>query len=76
MPGPREHVAWGGFLEFVAVLTEPLDIAGEGRRVTGDVNDTVRGCLHDCLQQRLLAAGARWVEDDDIRACNAQGLIL
>ena len=66
--GHREHVDGLDFLGFVAELLEDGEVAGEAGGVAGDVDDAVGLHVGEGLEDGLGAAGARWVDDDDIGA--------
>lgn len=65
--GTREHVYGLYFGGVVAVLVEVGQVAGQGGRVTGDVDDAFRFALGDGFEDRFAAAGPGRVEDDDVR---------
>ena len=64
--GPREHVYGLYFGGVVAVLVEVGQVAGQGGRVAGDVDDAFGFALGDGFEDRFAAAGPRRVEDDDV----------
>ena len=66
MMGPREHVHGLYFGGVVAVLVEVGQVAGQGGRVTGDVDDAFGFALGDGFEDRFTAAGPGRVEDDDV----------
>ena len=68
MRSHREHVDGLDFLGFVAELLEDGEVAGEAGGVAGNVDDAVGVHVGEGLEDRLGAAGARRVDDDDIGA--------
>ena len=62
-PGAREPVA--------VVVAEPLQIAGEGRRVARDIDDAWRPDLAEATQRLAREACARRVDDHHIRLAGA-----
>lgn len=68
MRGHGEHIDGLDFLGFVAELLEDGEVAGEAGGVAGDVDDAVGLHVGEGLKDGLGAAGARWVDDDDIGA--------
>lgn len=62
-----KHIDWLNLRHLVqAVRGERLQIAGEGGGVAGDVDDALRLHRAHGLEQRGVAAFARWVNDNDV----------
>ena len=60
-------------MEFVAVLTEPLDIAGKSRRIAGNIHDPLGSVsCHSADQFRIAALSGR-VEDHHVWALSTLG---
>ena len=64
--GTREHVYGLYFGGVVAVLVQVGQVAGQGGRITGDVDDAFGFALGDGFEDRFAAAGPGRVEDDDV----------
>ena len=64
--GPREHVYRLYFSGMVAVLVQVGQVAGQGGRVAGDVDDAFGFALGDGFEDGFTAAGPGRVEDDDV----------
>lgn len=63
----RKHIDWLNLRHLVqAVRSERLQIAGEGGGVAGDVDDALRLHRAHGLEQRGVAAFARWVNDNHV----------
>ena len=67
MGAAGEEVDGLGVREGVALLREAADIAREGGRITGDIDDALRGHADHGLDDIGGKALARRIDDDDIR---------
>lgn len=67
MPAHREHVTRPYFLHFVPFFPQHLHVAGERCRIAAYVNDAVWRHADDRVEECLVAAFTRRVNDDDIR---------
>ena len=67
MGAAGEEVDGLGVREGVALLREAADIARESGRITGDIDDALRGHADHGLDDIGGKALARRIDDDDIR---------
>src|SRR5690606_23762031 len=69
--GHREEVEGADEARHVPGLLEVPQVAGERRRVAGDVRDTAGAEAGDMPHGALAGAGARWVKYHDVGLCDA-----
>ncbi len=67
----REHIHRLNPVQSVALLEQHLAVLRQGGRIARHVDESCRLRLGEREQQRALAAGARWVDHDDVGADTA-----
>ena len=68
MPRPWKHVHRLGAVKPVTAFAEDADVAGEGGRIAGNVDDARRRSEQQCAKQLFIRAFAGRVEDDCVKA--------
>lgn len=63
MVGHWEHIHGLDLLDFVAVLSEVLQVAGEGLGVAGDIDHLLGSKSADGAHEVLVASGAGWIHE-------------
>ena len=62
MVGLGEHVEGVDGFDFITLLSETFEVAGEGAGVAADVDDVLGSQFYQCIQRFGVQTGAGWVE--------------